>query len=75
MDLSEARRKKMRGMSNEEFLNTYQKTFLNSKNLVVVSFDQHNLVKTYQSSDSQLTALGMLEVAKQQILDSMEDYE
>lgn len=75
MDLSEARRKKMRGMSNEEFLNTYQETFLNSKNLVVVSFDQHNLVKTYQSSDSQLTALGMLEVAKQQILDSMEDYE
>lgn len=65
----------MRGMSNEEFLNTYQETFLNSKNLVVVSFDQHNLVKTYQSSDSQLTALGMLEVAKQQILDSMEDYE
>ncbi|PRY81387.1 hypothetical protein [Alkalibacterium olivapovliticus] len=65
----------MRGMSNEEFLNTYQETFLNSKYLVVVSFDQHNLVKTYQSSDSQLTALGMLEVAKQQILDSMEDYE
>lgn len=74
MDFSEARRKKERGMSNEEFLKTYYDTFLESNNLIVISFDQNNLVKTYQSSDSQLTALGMLEVAKQQILDSMEEY-
>lgn len=73
MDLSEARRKKTRGMSNEEFLNTYTPAFLESESLVVISFDQNNVIRTFQSSDSQLTALGMIEVAKQQIIDDMAD--
>ncbi|EXJ24440.1 hypothetical protein ADIAL_0179 [Alkalibacterium sp. AK22] len=73
MDLSEARRKKTRGMSNEEFLNTYTSAFLESESLVVISFDQNNVIRTFQSSDSQLTALGMIEVAKQQIIDDMAD--
>jgi len=71
MDFSEARRKKVRGMSNEEFLATYKERFLESESLVVISFDKDNNVSTFQTSDSQLTSLGMLEVAKLQILDSM----
>lgn len=73
MDFSEARRKKARGLSNEEFLKTYQDKFLDSQTLVVISFDNNNIVNTFQTSDSQLTTLGMIEVAKQQILDSMDD--
>jgi len=71
MDFSEARRKKVRGMSNEEFLATYKERFLESESLVVISFDKDNNVSTFQTSDSQLTSLGMIEVAKLQILDSM----
>ncbi|MDZ7836028.1 MAG: hypothetical protein U5K84_12570 [Alkalibacterium sp.] len=58
-------------MSNEEFLATYKERFLESESLVVISFDKDNNMSTFQTSDSQLTSLGMLEVAKLQILDSM----
>lgn len=74
MNFPEARRKKIRGMSNEEFLTEYHSRFIESDALVVISFDKDNNIRTFQTSDSQLTSLGMLEVAKQQILDSMESY-
>lgn len=61
-------------MSNEEFLTEYHSRFIESDALVVISFDKDNNIRTFQTSDSQLTSLGMLEVAKQQILDSMESY-
>lgn len=73
MNFTEARRKKIRGMSNEEFLAEYHSRFIESDALVVISFDTDNNICTFQTSDSQLTSLGMLEVAKQQILDSMEN--
>lgn len=73
MDFIEARRKKIRGMSNEEFLTEYHARFVESEALVVVSFDKNKNICTFQTVDSQLTSLGMLEVAKQQILDSMEN--
>lgn len=74
MNFPEARRKKVRGMSNEEFLSEYHSRFIESDSLVVISFDKDNHIRTFQTSDSQLTSLGMLEVAKQQILDNMESY-
>lgn len=72
MDFSEARRKKVRGMSNEEFVHSYLDEWLTSESMVIVSIGKDQIVKTYQTSDSQLTTIGLLELAKQQIMDSME---
>lgn len=72
MNFAEAKRKKERGMSNQEFLGKYQKELINSETMVIVCIDENHMIHTFQTSDSQLTSVGMLEVAKKQILEDME---
>lgn len=73
MDYFEAKRKKERGMSNAEFLNYYYPELVKSKTIVIVNIDENDIISTYQSSDSQVRSVGMLEIAKKQILDDMEE--
>lgn len=74
MNFAEAKRKKERGMSNKEFLDYYYEELLNSDTLVIVNVDDNHMVNTYHTSDSQLRSIGMLEIAKKQILEGMESY-
>lgn len=74
MNFAEAKRKRDRGMSNKEFIDYYYDDLLKSQTLVIVNIDDQNIINTYQTSNSQLTTVGMLEVAKKQILEDMETY-
>lgn len=74
MNFAEAKRKKERGMSNQEFLTKYQEELINSETMVIVCLDENKFINTYQTSDSQLNTIGMLEIAKKQILEDMEAY-
>lgn len=73
MDFSEAKRKKNRGMSNSEFLDFSKPDLLNSQTMVIISYNEDGNITTFQTSDSQLISLGMIEVAKKQLLDDMEN--
>jgi hypothetical protein len=61
-------------MSNEEFLKKYYEELVGSKTLVIINIDKEDMIHTYHTSASQLTSVGMLEVAKKQILEDMEAY-
>lgn len=73
MDYFEAKRKKERSMSNAEFLNYYYPELVKSKTIVIVNIDENDIISTYQISDSQIRSLGMIEIAKKQILEDMEN--
>lgn len=72
VDFKEVKRKNERGMSNNEFFDNSKKALIDSKTVVIVALSEEGIITTYRTSDSQLEALGMIEVAKNQLLDDME---
>lgn len=72
MEFIEAKRKKERGMTNEEFFDLSKSALIESKAVVIVGISDQGVITTYETSDSQLTTLGMLEIAKNQIIADME---
>lgn len=66
------KRKKDRGMTNEDFFKLSKESLIESKSIVIIGVSDSGLVTTYQTSDSQLTTLGMMDIAKDQIISDME---
>ena len=71
MDFIEAKRKKERGMTNEEFHEGIKPYIANSDIAVSITLSKEGEVNTWYTSDSALQALGMLDVARNQILEDM----
>lgn len=72
MDFSQAKRKKERGQTNEEFLNMVQENAKNFDEIVIVVRQPDGVIETWYSQESSLSLLGTLEVAKNQVLSDME---
>lgn len=72
MEFKEMKRKKERGMTNKDFFNLSRDALIESKAIVIVGISDTGVITTYQTSDSQLTSLGMLDVAKNEIISDME---
>lgn len=68
----DAKRKKERGQTNEEFLDWVKKEVIDFKEIAIVVRNQSDVVTTYYSQNETLSLLGALEVAKQQIIESMQ---
>lgn len=72
MDFTELKRKKERGVSNEEFMDQSKKFFKDADNIVVVGVDKDGLISSFYTQSTSLQAIGMIEVAKEQLIQEME---
>lgn len=72
MDFRELKRKKERGVSNEEFMDQSKEFFKNAESIVVVGVDHNGIISTFYTQSTSLNAIGMMEVAKQQLIQEME---
>lgn len=72
MDFQQAKRKKERGQTNEEFLNMVYKVAKDFDEIAIVIKQPNGMIETWYSQESSLSLLGMLEVSKDQILRDME---
>ena len=72
MDFRELKRKKERGVSNEEFMDQSKEFFKNAESIVVVGVDHNRIISTFYTQSTSLNAIGMMEVAKQQLIQEME---
>lgn len=71
MDFAEARREKLRGMSNADFFENSKADLIDSKAIVITALSEDGVITTYRTSESSLESLGLLEVAKQKLLNDM----
>lgn len=71
MDFAEVRREKMRGMSNNDFFDNSKIDLIDSKCIVITALSNDGSITTYRTTESQLECLGMIEVAKNQLLNDM----
>ncbi len=72
LDFRELKRKKERGVSNEEFMDQSKEFFKDAKSIVVVGLDQDGIISTFYTQSTSLNAIGMMEVAKNQLIQEME---
>lgn len=71
-DFNELKRKKERGMTNAEFLEKCSKTLKDHEKIVITAMDKDGYISTYYTHSTSLSALGMMEVAKVQLISEME---
>lgn len=72
MDFQQAKRKKERGQTNEEFLNMVFKEAKDFDEITITIKQPNGIIETWFSQDGSLSIVGMLEVAKHQIINDME---
>lgn len=72
MDFKELKRKKERGLSNEEFMDQSKNFFKDADNIVVVGVDSDGIISTFYTQTTSLQAIGMMEVAKSQLISEIE---
>ncbi|MFQ7236057.1 MAG: hypothetical protein ACLRPU_14360 [Enterococcus hulanensis] len=72
MEFKELKRKKERGVSNEEFMDQSKAFFKDADSIVVVGVDKDGLISSFYTQSTSLQAIGMMEVAKSQLIDEME---
>lgn len=72
MNFQQAKRKKERGQTNEEFLNMVNDNAKNFDEIAIVIKQPDGVVETYYSQECSLSLLGILEVSKNQVLSDME---
>lgn len=72
MDFLQAKRKKERGQTNEEFLNTAYDNVKDFEEIAIVVKQPNGIVETWYSQACSLSLVGILEVAKNQVLGDME---
>ena len=71
VDFEEQKRKFQRGVSNEEFLKDISDYFKDADSIVVVGLSKNGNVNTFNTQKSGLETLGLIEIAKQQVLEMM----
>lgn len=72
MEFTELKRKKERGVSNEEFMNRSKEFFKDADSIVVVGLNSDGIISTFYTQSTSLSAIGMMEVAKQQLISEMQ---
>ena len=72
MNFLEAKRKKERGHTNEEFLNMVYDNVKRFDEIAIVVKQPNGIVETWYSQECSLSLIGILEVAKNQVLAEME---
>lgn len=73
MEFKELKRQKDRGMSNNDFFDNSKRELIDSRAIVIVALSENGFITTYRTTESSLETLGMLEVAKNQLLRDMEE--
>lgn len=68
----ELKQRKERGITNEQFFDDAKATLIDSESIVIVGMDKQGLISTYYTHSGALHALGLLEVAKQDLIQEME---
>lgn len=72
MDFKELKRKKERGVSNEEFMDQSKEFFKDAESIVVAGMDKEGFVSTFYTQLSTTQVIGMLELAKHQLIQETE---
>lgn len=72
MDFLQAKRKKERGQTNEDFLDMVYKEAKNFDEITIVIKQPNGIIDTWYSQENSLSLIGMMEVAKNQIINDME---
>lgn len=72
MEFTELKRKKERGVSNEEFMDGSKEFFKEADSIVVVGIDQNGIISTFYTQTSSTQAIGMMEIAKAQLISELE---
>ena len=72
MEFRELKRKKERGVSNEEFMNQSKEFFKDAESIVVVGMDKDGLISTFYTQLSTIQVIGMVETAKHQLIQEIE---
>lgn len=72
MEFTELKRKKERGVSNEEFMDGSKEFFKEADSIVVVGIDQDGIISTFYTQTSSTQAIGMMEIAKAQLISELE---
>lgn len=72
MNFKELKRKKERGISNEELMEKAKEHFIDADSIVIVGLSSDGIIQTYYTHESSLQVLGMMETAKNQLLTEME---
>lgn len=68
----QAKRKKERGQTNEEFLNMVHEEVKDFDEIAIVVKHPNGVVETWYSQDNSLSLIGILEVSKNQMISNME---
>lgn len=66
------KRKKERGVSNEEFMDKSKEFFKDADSIIVVGMDKDGFINTFYTQLSSTQVIGMVEIAKQQLIQEME---
>lgn len=72
LDFRELKRKKERGVSNEEFMNKSKEFFKDTDSIIVVGMDKDGYISTFYTQLSTTQVIGMVEIAKQQLIQEAE---
>ncbi|MGX7133096.1 hypothetical protein [Enterococcus songbeiensis] len=72
MDFKELKRKKERGVSNEEFMDKSKEFFKDADSIIVVGMDKDGFINTFYTQLSSTQVIGMVEIAKQQLIQETE---
>lgn len=71
-NFSEIKRKKERGVTNAEFLDQCSTALKDHEQIVINAIDKDGIISTYYTQTDSLTVIGMMEVAKTQLISEME---
>lgn len=72
MNFKELKRKKERGVSNEEFMDQSKEFFKDADSIIVVGMDKDGFINTFYTQLSSTQVIGMVEIAKQQLIQETE---
>ncbi|WP_238046390.1 hypothetical protein [Enterococcus mundtii] len=72
MDFLEVKRKKERGVTNQEFMDKSKEFFEDADSIVVVGMDKDGFINTFYTQLSSTQVIGMVEIAKQQLIQETE---
>lgn len=73
MDFLQAKRKKERGQTNDEFLKMVYDNVKDFDEIAIVAKQPNGIVETWYSQECSLSLVGILEVSKNQVLSDMEE--
>lgn len=70
-DFEEGKKKYLRGVSNEEFLKSASEYFADADCILITGRFKDGKLETFNTQNNSLETLGLIEIARQQILETM----